>query len=92
MSELIVMCGPAGSGKSTWAQEYAKSHNGYIIVSTDAIRQLVFGDANDQRNPKLIFDFAYNNIEEFLKDGCQDFNNNFELLIFFSLFIYYFSH
>ena len=71
MSELIVMCGPAGSGKSTWAQEYAKSHNGYIIVSTDAIRQLVFGDANDQRNPKLIFDFAYNNIEEFLKDGCS---------------------
>lgn len=40
MSEgkLIIMCGPAGCGKSTWAREYIKQHENVEWVSRDEIR------------------------------------------------------
>lgn len=39
MSEkLIIMCGPAGCGKSTWAQDYIKQHENVEWVSRDEIR------------------------------------------------------
>jgi predicted kinase len=36
------MSGPAGSGKSTWAQNYAKENFNVLILSTDELRQLLF--------------------------------------------------
>lgn len=42
---MIIMVGIAGSGKSTWAQEYALK-NGYVVVSTDRLREEQFGNAN----------------------------------------------
>lgn len=71
MPELIVMCGPAGSGKSTWAQEYVQTHAGYSIISTDAIREFLFGDASIQSQPRLVFNFAYSHIADSLKDGIN---------------------
>ena len=36
---LFLMCGPAGSGKSTWIQEYlARTNQNCIVVSRDEIR------------------------------------------------------
>lgn len=41
---LIVLIGLPGSGKSTWARQFVGQHPTYRIVSTDAIRQQLFGD------------------------------------------------
>ena len=71
MPKLIVMCGPAGSGKSTWAREYVQTHAGYSIVSTDAIREFLFGDASIQSQSRLVFNFAYSHIADFLQEGIN---------------------
>ncbi len=42
---LLLLVGPAGSGKSTWA---ATRFRADVIISSDAFRQQVAGDAADQ--------------------------------------------
>lgn len=42
---LIILCGVPGSGKSTFAEEYKKNHPGTEVISSDGIREEVFGDA-----------------------------------------------
>ena len=56
---FVMLIGPAGSGKSTVAS-YAKrafgnSKGEALVLSSDTIREEVYGDANDQRNPGCIF-------------------------------------
>ena len=43
MSELIVLCGLPGSGKSTYAKGYALSRKNTVIVSMDSIRKMLKG-------------------------------------------------
>ena len=43
MKNLIIIAGVPGSGKSTWAKEYAKTHPNTLIVDTDEIRKSVTG-------------------------------------------------
>ena len=62
---LIVMAGAPGCGKSTFAAEIADAY-GFDIVSTDAIREEVLGDASDQDRGWLVFDIAYNRLRDFL--------------------------
>lgn len=62
------MCGPAASGKSTIAQELAKQFNA-IIVSTDAIREELWGNESIQRRSDIIFQTAYSRIKSALLDG-----------------------
>ena len=38
MCKLIILSGPAGCGKSTWAQNYIKENPNVIVVSRDKIR------------------------------------------------------
>jgi predicted kinase len=44
MPELILTIGIPGSGKSTWARQYADEHNGTVIVERDQIREELTGD------------------------------------------------
>lgn len=60
---FICLCGIAGSGKSTLAKEYAKRYNA-IVVSTDAIREELFGSAAVQKFNDLVFKTAYSRIKE----------------------------
>jgi predicted kinase len=39
MSKIIVLQGVPGSGKSTWAKEFAQAHKDYVIVCRDSIRE-----------------------------------------------------
>lgn len=65
---FICMCGVAGCGKSTKAKELAKWYSADII-STDEIREELFGDAAIQKNPKKVFEIAFARIEEGLRYG-----------------------
>lgn len=57
-NRFIMLVGIAGSGKSTWAQhpiingEEIKA----VVVSSDAIREGLYGDASIQTNPAAVFD------------------------------------
>jgi predicted kinase len=44
MSDLILMIGIPGSGKSTLAATWQQQQAGVMLISTDAIRQQLFGD------------------------------------------------
>ncbi|HTI14045.1 MAG TPA: AAA family ATPase [Dictyobacter sp.] len=61
---LIVLCGPAGSGKSTFAQHFIErhQHEGYqptTIVSSDHCRAMICDDENSQQVTRDAFDLFY---------------------------------
>lgn len=51
--ELIMLCGLPGSGKSTFTREFQGP-----VVSTDAIREMVTGDAANRSRDSLVFKLA----------------------------------
>ncbi len=63
---LVVLCGPAGSGKSTWA---AKHFLATQIVSSDECRALVFDDPANQSVSGHAFDLMHFIIEKRLALG-----------------------
>jgi predicted kinase len=61
---LLVLCGPAGSGKSTFAEKLiaAHQHLGFkptMIVSSDTCRAIVCDDENNQQANRDAFDLFY---------------------------------
>ena len=45
MKKLILVCGPAGIGKSTWSKNYAASHpkEKVFVVAADEVRKSMYG-------------------------------------------------
>ena len=35
---IVIVCGPPGSGKTTWVQRFSRKNQEYVIVSKDLIR------------------------------------------------------
>lgn len=66
MNTLYVMCGPSGSGKSTYAKENLKR---CIVISTDSIREELWGSEENQRAPQKVFELAYARMELYLRAG-----------------------
>ncbi len=59
---LITLCGPAGSGKSTFANQFVQQHQGYratTIVSSDYCRALICDDETNQQVNRDTFDLFY---------------------------------
>jgi predicted kinase len=61
---LLVLCGPAGSGKSTFARKLIEVHQylGFkptMIVSSDTCRAIVCDDENNQQANRDAFDLFY---------------------------------
>jgi len=53
---LLVLCGPAGTGKSTFAaQRFGRT----VIVSSDHCRELICDDVNNQQVNRDAFDLFY---------------------------------
>lgn len=55
MADFILFCGIPGSGK-TYLGRAAADTGECILISSDDIREKLWGDANDQRNPKRVFE------------------------------------
>ena len=75
MSQLFTMLvGLPGSGKSTKAKEWAERWNGWngkepVIVSSDSIREELWGDESIQNEPAKVFEVAHSRIRKYLEEG-----------------------
>ena len=72
---LIVLCGPAGSGKSTFARKFVEQHQAQgcrptSIVSSDYCRAMVCDDETSQQVNRDAFDLFYYIIRKRLFQGC----------------------
>jgi predicted kinase len=54
MRNLYLLIGIPGSGKSTYAADWASGRQQGVVVSTDAIRAALFGDASIQGSWQLV--------------------------------------
>lgn len=55
MVRLILLIGVPGSGKSTLAAQIQQSYPGQLLISTDAIREQLFGDQALQGDWQLVW-------------------------------------
>src|SRR5262245_46736711 len=63
---LVVLCGPAACGKSTWASQHFLPTQ---VVSSDACRALIFDDPANQEVTQDAFELMHFIIEKRLKLG-----------------------
>lgn len=68
MPTFIMMCGLVASGKSTKAQELAREYNA-TVFSSDALREEMFNDVNDQEHNQEMFVELHRRIKECLRNG-----------------------
>ena len=68
MNKLFVMIGIPGAGKSTFAKEIAERELA-VIVSSDAVRGVLYGDENIQGDPAKVFRIVKENIKYYLRNG-----------------------
>lgn len=64
--ELVVLCGPSGSGKSRYAREVFGE---YELVSMDEIRQELTGNLSDQSQNGQVRSLAKERLKEHLRRG-----------------------
>ena len=64
MGTLYVMCGIAGIGKSTFAEDLAHMNDPLYttIVSSDAVRGRLYGDPAIQGSPRRVFKEVYDEV------------------------------
>lgn len=65
---FIQMIGIPGSGKTEKAKVLAKEHNA-VLLSSDAIREEILGDASDQTKNNDVFEVMYKRTCEALSNG-----------------------
>lgn len=65
---LVMMVGLPASGKSTIAYNLAKENN-YIVFSSDALREELYLDINDQTHNHELFVELHKRIKTALKEG-----------------------
>ena len=68
MPSFVMMCGISGSGKSTVAKELAEEYDA-TIFSSDALREELFGDVNDQEHNQEVFIELHRRIKAHLSLG-----------------------
>ena len=65
---LWIMCGLSGSGKSTIATQIANENQNTIIVSSDAIREELTGNYEDQEHNEEVFKIFHDRIRKNLEN------------------------
>lgn len=66
---LILLVGPPGSGKTTYAKKYIVEHDNTIHLSSDKIRAELYGDETIQGNPNEVFSLMQSRAIEALNNG-----------------------
>ena len=59
MPKFIMLVGLPAVGKDTWIEKYKEFHPDIIVHSSDDIREELYGDANCQKDPSLVFKIMY---------------------------------
>ena len=67
---FTMLIGPAGCGKSTLADSFWSSDK-YEIVSSDEIREELYGDAAVQGNPREVFEIMHSRTIKCLEEGIH---------------------
>ena len=67
---FIMMVGLPCSGKSTYAEKLSKEYNA-VIHSSDALREELTGDINNQDNNELVFQTMHKRIKDDLQNGVS---------------------
>lgn len=65
MSTLYTLVGLPGSGKSTFAQ----AHKDCVVISSDEVREELYGDASIQRDPRKVFAVVNHRVAQALAQG-----------------------
>lgn len=65
---VIMMIGVPGSGKSTYAKNIQHSYKNPVILSTDSIREELYGDENIQGDSSQVFSTFYGRFQEYALD------------------------
>ena len=67
--KLIMLVGIPGSGKTTYAKEYAQIHDETIHISSDSIRAELYGDESIQGDPATVFSLMQKRTVEAINSG-----------------------
>lgn len=67
--KLIVLVGVPGSGKTTYAKEYARTYNKTVHLSSDLIRAELYGDESIQGDPAEVFSIMQKRAVDALHSG-----------------------
>ena len=71
MKTFILLSAPAGSGKSTWAEQYRLTHKNVFIVSSDALRKELGGQYQNFEHEAEVWSRFYSDIEKY-RDAHDD--------------------
>lgn len=67
MINFYLLCGLPASGKTYWAREKAKPYD--TIISSDSIREELYGDPSIQDDPSQVFNIMFQRTRAALKAG-----------------------
>lgn len=71
MVTLYILIGPAGCGKSMVASELASELTDVTVLSSDNVREKLYGNAAIQKDNEKIFDTMHSMMVENLKNGTN---------------------
>lgn len=71
MKTFILLSAVAGSGKSTWAEQYRLTHKNVHIVSSDDLRKEIAGQYKDLSHDKEVWERFSSDINKY-RDAYED--------------------
>ena len=66
---FIMLVGPPGAGKTSYAERLKKKYMNFEIISPDEIRKEMTGDEHDQSHNVEVFGKVYSRISTYLAEG-----------------------
>jgi len=66
LKRLVLLVGVPGAGKTTLSKQLIDK--GYLSLNADSIRQQLWGDSADQREPERVFEIFYERLEQSLAE------------------------
>lgn len=69
MKRIVLLVGIPGSGKTTLSKRLTE--RGFVRFCADDIRQELWGDAGDQKDPETVFNVFFKKLEEALVQGVD---------------------